>query len=119
MRRRSESFASPPPRDRSALRGFAERRICFENYIFSNDATGRAFADALAGAARRGVRVHVLFDWLGGVGEGARPIWRELAAAGAEGRCFNPPRLERPLGWLSRDHLKALVVDGRVAYVSG
>jgi cardiolipin synthase len=34
-------------------------------------------------------------------------------------RCYNPPSLASPLGWLSRDHRKILTVDGRVGFVSG
>jgi cardiolipin synthase A/B len=99
--------------------GTAKQRVCFENYIFSDDSTGRTFAVALAELARRGVRVRVLYDWLGCLGEGAGRILREVAAAGAEVRAFNPPRLDRPLAWLTRDHRKAIAIDGVVAFVSG
>jgi cardiolipin synthase len=99
--------------------GAAQQRVCFENYIFSDDATGRRFAVALAELARRDVRVRVLYDWLGCLGEGAGRILRQVAAAGAEVRAFNPPRLDRPLAWLTRDHRKAIAIDGRVAFVSG
>jgi len=34
-------------------------------------------------------------------------------------RSFNPPRLDSPFGWLSRDHRKLLSVDSRVAFVTG
>jgi cardiolipin synthase A/B len=102
-----------------AALGAARQRVCFENYIFSDDATGRTFAVALAELARRGVRVRVLYDWLGCLGEGAGRILREAAAAGAEVRAFNPPRLDRPLAWPTRDHRKAIAIDGRVAFVSG
>ena len=34
-------------------------------------------------------------------------------------RCYNPPRLDQPLGWIGRDHRKCLVVDGEVAFVTG
>jgi len=34
-------------------------------------------------------------------------------------RCYNPPRLDAPFGWLSRDHRKTLVVDGEVGFVTG
>ena len=63
--------------------GTARQRICFENYIFSDDATGRRFAAALAEAARRGGRVRVLYDWLGCLGEGGGRILRQAAAAGS------------------------------------
>ena len=34
-------------------------------------------------------------------------------------RCFNPPRFDQPLAWLTRDHRKCVVVDGEVAFVTG
>src|SRR5690606_1152870 len=34
-------------------------------------------------------------------------------------RCFNPPSLGSPLGWMTRDHRSTLEADGRVAFVSG
>ena len=99
--------------------GAARERVLFENYLFADDATGRRFAGALADAARRGVRVRLLRDWMGCLGVAGRGLWRDLEAAGVEVRTFNPPRLDLPLGWLSRDHRKSLAVDGRVAFVSG
>jgi cardiolipin synthase len=42
-----------------------------------------------------------------------------LARAGVEVRAFNPLRLDRPFGWISRDHRKVITIDGRLAFVSG
>ena len=42
-----------------------------------------------------------------------------MAQAGVQIRCFNPPGFESPLGWLSRNHRKTLMVDGRIGFVSG
>ena len=97
----------------------AERSILLESYIFADDAVGRQFRDALAAKARDGVRVRILHDWLGSPGKVFTGIWSRLEEAGALVRSFNPPRFDAPLGWLSRDHRKALAVDGRVAYVTG
>ena len=97
--------------------GRAERAINFENYIIRDDHIGRAFAAALTEAAGRGVRVRVLYDWLGCIGT-PRAVWRGLRAAGAEVRCFNRPHLDSPLGWLSRNHRKTLVCDDR-GFVAG
>src|SRR5690606_38158050 len=36
-----------------------------------------------------------------------------------EVRCYNPPSLASPLGWLNRDHRKVVVVDGRIGFVTG
>lgn len=95
----------------------ARHVILFEMYIFENDALGRTFAERLAARARAGVQVLVLCDWLGSWRSGA--LWRTLRAAGAQVRLFNPPHFASPFGWLSRDHRKTIVVDGRVGFVSG
>ena len=97
----------------------AERYVHFESYIIRDDASGRRFADALTAKARAGVRVRVLYDWMGAVGKTPGRFWKTLRAAGVEVRCFNPLRLSSPLGWVHRDHRKSLVVDGMVGHVTG
>jgi cardiolipin synthase len=97
----------------------ARARVHFESYIIHDDAIGRQFADALAAKARSGVAVRVLYDWWGARGLRPNRLWRSLRAAGVQVRCFNPPRLGSPLAWLSRDHRKVIVVDGRIAFVTG
>jgi cardiolipin synthase A/B len=96
----------------------AEGGIYFENYIIRPDATGRRFRDALAAKARDGVKVRVLQDWFGSI-RATRKFWGPLINAGGIIRIHNPPRFESPLGWLSRDHRKSLVVDGHTGFVSG
>lgn len=93
--------------------------VHFESYIIHDDDAGRQFAAALIAKAQQGVRVRLVYDWLGGLGKASRKFWRELRAGGVEVRCYNPPRLDAPLGWLSRDHRKTLTVDGEVGYISG
>ncbi len=95
----------------------AERTIFLEQYIFANDAIGREFASVLARKAREGVRVRVIYDWLGTSRAGA--LWAELRAAGAHVICFNPFRFDAPLEWFSRNHRKQIIVDGRIGFVSG
>lgn len=97
----------------------AEKRIHFECYIIHEDETGREFAEALAAKAREGVRVRLIYDWLGALGAASRKLWRCMSDAGVEVRCFNPPRFDSPFGWLSRDHRKMLTVDGSLGYVTG
>jgi cardiolipin synthase len=97
----------------------AEHTIHFEMYILHDDAQGQRFADALLRKAHDGVRVRVLYDWLGGFRKTSRRFWRRLRAGGVDVRCYNPPRFDRPLGWLSRDHRKTIVVDRKVAFVTG
>ncbi|HEY6940984.1 phospholipase D-like domain-containing protein [Dokdonella sp.] len=93
--------------------------ILFENYIFRDDALGREFIEALAERAAAGVRVCVVRDWLGCLGQSRSRFWAPLLAAGGDVRAYNPPRLASPFGWLSRDHRKLLVVDQTVGFVGG
>ena len=96
----------------------ARRYVYFETYIFRGDRTGQEFVDALCARARDGVRVRVLYDWLGSFSTRSR-IWRTLREAGVEVRSFNPFDWSSPLGWVHRDHRKTVSVDGRMAFVSG
>jgi cardiolipin synthase len=97
----------------------ARKYVHFEMYIFADDEAGARFGAAFAAKAREGVSVRIAYDWMGALGKSSRRQWRGLAQAGVEARAYNPPRLAEPLGWLSRDHRKCLVVDGQVAFVTG
>jgi cardiolipin synthase len=97
----------------------ARRTIHFESYIIHDDDAGRRFGEALASKAREGVCVRLIYDWLGAFGKSSSRFWRSLRTAGVDVRCFNPPKLESPFGWLSRDHRKLLTVDSRIGFVTG
>jgi len=95
----------------------AERLILFECYIVDDDEVGREFVRALRERAKDGVRVYVLYDWLGSLRSGE--LWPSLRDAGVHVAAFNPFALSSPLGWIARDHRKMISVDGRVGFVSG
>ena len=97
----------------------AQHWIHFETYILHEDKIGRVFAEALCERARAGVKVRLLIDWLGNLLKTSPKFWRTLRQAGVEARSFGYPTIDSPLGWVSRDHRKSLVIDGRVAFVSG
>jgi len=97
----------------------ARRTIHFEMYILHEDEAGRLFADALIKKAGEGVRVRLLYDWMGGFRKTSHRFWNRLRAGGVDVRCYNPPRFDHPLGWLSRDHRKMIAVDREVAFVTG
>jgi cardiolipin synthase len=97
----------------------AKQRIHFESYIIHEDDAGRMFADALIAKAKEGLRVRLIYDWLGGCGTASRAFWNQLRAGGVDVRCYNPARWDSPFGWLSRDHRKTLCVDGEIGFVSG
>jgi cardiolipin synthase len=94
----------------------AKRHIHFECYIIHEDKMGNAFSDALIVKARQGVQVRVIYDWVGGLGKTSRYFWNRLRGAGIEVRCYHPPRLDSPFGWLSRDHRKMLAVDDEIGF---
>lgn len=96
----------------------AERWVHFENYIIRHDATGRIFAEHLIAAARRGVRVAVLYDHFGSFGT-ARGYWRRLRRAGVEVRAFNRVHPLHLVRSVRRDHRKYLGVDGTQAILGG
>lgn len=97
----------------------AEKYIHFESYIIHEDEQGRLFADRLIAKARQGVRVRLIYDWLGGFGKTSRRFWKRLESEGIEIRCYNPFDILRPLGWINRDHRKVISIDGKVSFVTG
>jgi cardiolipin synthase len=97
----------------------ARHKIYFENYFIVEDHTGAEFAEALVARARAGVRVRLIYDWMGALGKASGKFWRRLADAGVEVRCFNRLHFASPLYVLHRDHRKMLAVDGRIGFVTG
>jgi cardiolipin synthase len=96
----------------------ASESVDFEGYIFRTDEVGTRVRAALEAAARRGVRVRALIDWIGRMGT-PRAFFRPLREAGAEVRIFNPPGFRAWFGLLPRDHRKLLVVDRAIGVTGG
>lgn len=101
----------------AAIRG-AKHSITFETYIYWSGDIGREFAEALAEAAHRGVKVHVLLDWVGSAKMDANLI-ETLSSAGVQVYQFHPPHWSHLGRMNNRTHRKLLVVDGRVGYTGG
>ena len=99
--------------------GNAHETIDFEMYIIHEDAQGQLFADALLRKAAEGVRVRLLYDWMGGFHKTSARFWNRLRAGGVDVRCYNPPKFDHPLGWISRDHRKTITIDNSIAFVTG
>jgi cardiolipin synthase len=95
----------------------AQTNITFETFVF-RDAIGATFVDELSNAARRGVQVHMLLDWLG-----SRTMDSSLLAAARAAGCdvqiYHPPSWYH-LGRLNnRTHRKVMVIDGKVGFTGG
>jgi cardiolipin synthase len=97
--------------------GRAECSVTFEQFIFRDEIAER-FCRAFEAAAARGVRVHVLLDWVG-ARDADEEALRCLREAGVQLELYHPPEW-RHLGRLNnRTHRKLMVVDGRLGYVGG
>jgi cardiolipin synthase len=98
----------------------AELRISMEMYIFSDDAIGRKFAEALARAAQRGVEVRLLYDFVGCRGTPVA-FFQRMRGFGIHVIAYHKYRFWRPRLWslIRRNHRKALICDGRLAFTGG
>jgi cardiolipin synthase len=99
----------------------AQREIWLESYIYADDETGRAVADALIAAAQRGVSVRVLVDGWGARHYLTPPLEQRLVDGGVDLLKYRPE--VRPWHFRShrmrRLHRKLCQVDNRVAFVGG
>lgn len=97
----------------------AERFILIEYYMIRNDRTGNTFAVELAEAVRRGVRVLLIYDYIGSI-ETPAGYFRNMAQQGIEVIPFNVPSFKRGLHWFDRrDHRKMVIIDGSLAFLGG
>jgi cardiolipin synthase A/B len=99
----------------------AKKSITLSTYIFDNDATGKQFVAALARAVERQVEVRVLID-AAGTRYSWPPVTRRLGRAKIRFAKFLPASVFTPWRVATinlRNHRKALVVDGRIAFTGG
>ena len=97
----------------------AKRFILAEYYIIRADRTGAAFAAELAEAVRRGVRVWLIYDYVGSIDTPAS-FFEGMTRQGIELIPFNVPSFWRGLHWFDRrDHRKMAIIDGTLAYLGG
>ena len=96
----------------------ASAYVLLEMYLVESGIIAGRFVEALGRAARRGVRVCVVFDGFGSL-KLAAGYRRTLIEAGAQLRTFNPVRLRTKLQNFLRDHRKLLLTDGQCAFVGG
>lgn len=96
----------------------AKHSITFESYIYWSGNIGKVFAEALAGRARAGVKVHVLIDWAGS-GKISKELLETMTSAGVEVERYHKPTLLNITRLNYRTHRKILVIDGRTGFTGG
>jgi cardiolipin synthase A/B len=96
----------------------AEHSVTFETYEFWGPESAGRFADALSSAARRGVAVHAIIDFIGS--RQADPDkFDRLAAAGVRLVRWREPRWYQLSRFNHRTHRKLLITDGHTGFIGG
>lgn len=96
----------------------AEETVTLETYEYWGETIAGAFADALAAAAERGIRVHVILDYIGSTGAD-RSKFERMESAGVELVRWRQPSWYQLSRFNHRTHRKLLVVDGRTGFTGG
>ena len=96
----------------------AEVSITFETHIYWSGEIGRKFAEALAGAAGRGLPVNVLLDWAGCL-KMDHSLLELMRDAGIRVYFYRPLRWYHLDKLNNRTHRKLMVVDGRIGFTGG
>lgn len=102
-------------RDIAAARDY----IHVQYFIIENDATGSELVQLLMDKAREGVKVRLLYDYVGSFYVGSR-VLKQMREAGIEVHPFlrlTFMQFALRVNW--RNHRKIVVIDGNVGYVGG
>ncbi len=97
----------------------AKKSIKIEEFILSDDETGRRFTDIFSQKIKDGCSVKLILD-----GWGAREfldttLHQKLLTEGVEIEIYRPVNWLKPHEILPRDHRKILIVDDNEAYIGG
>jgi cardiolipin synthase A/B len=97
----------------------AHSSICLEYYCIHADQTGLKLAEILSSACLRGVRVYLIYDYIGCL-DTPESFFRSLRQHGVRCIAFNPLSFRRGIHWFDRrDHRKLAIIDGTVAFLGG
>lgn len=98
----------------------AREYINLQFYIIACDSLGRRLRDILIERARAGVKVRVIYDYIGSFDARRRDFFQRMKENGVEVHSFFrlsfPSHVNR-LNW--RNHRKVVVIDGNVGYIGG
>ncbi|MBQ0045864.1 MAG: PLDc N-terminal domain-containing protein [Mycoplasma sp.] len=99
----------------------AKQYINIQSYIFSYSGFwSKVFFTELIKKANEGVKVRLIYDWLGAHKRVNNKIFRDLQEYGVEVACFNPKGLTQFKGATNyRLHSKFIIVDNKTALYGG
>lgn len=98
--------------------GRARKTIHFTVYIWEQGKLADRIAAVLMERARAGVAVRLLLDSLGAL-RSSRDQLNEMKAAGVDVQMFREARVGRFARYYRRNHRRAIVIDGKIAYTGG
>ncbi|HON55662.1 MAG TPA: cardiolipin synthase [bacterium] len=97
----------------------AEKNICLQSYIFTDDNIGYEFAERLIKKSESGIAVRVIYDPIGSIKTKKR-FWKMLSKHGIKVESFGSLNfLKRKLRLNFRNHRKNLIVDGKIVFCGG
>lgn len=117
-----ELYNSGEPLFEAMFRDLARARhyIDVQFYIIAADTLGERLADILIERARAGVKVRLIYDYIGSYGNAGLALFRRLRREGVEVHSFfriNGLSQIQRLNW--RNHRKVVVIDGSIGYIGG
>ncbi len=97
----------------------AEHTILLEYYLIHDDRIGTGLALELAAAVQRGVKVRLIYDYIGSL-DTPSSYFKKLSNGGVKLLPFNIPSFTRGVYWFDkRDHRKMTIIDGTLAFLGG
>jgi cardiolipin synthase len=96
----------------------ASSSIDFTTFPWADGTFNDQVFTALINAARRGVQVRLLLDAFGSHSLSKSYI-KDLEAAGGKVGEYHPFHLLNPLQYNSRDHIRSIVIDGKIGFTGG
>ncbi|MDE6484897.1 MAG: cardiolipin synthase [Duncaniella sp.] len=97
----------------------ARECINMQYYIFADDNIGTTIADILIEKAREGLKVRLLYDYVGCIDVPSK-FFERMAEAGVEVEPFFKPAFPRLAGTLNwRNHRKGVMIDNVIGYIGG
>ncbi|MCX8191169.1 MAG: phospholipase D-like domain-containing protein, partial [Candidatus Aenigmarchaeota archaeon] len=118
---RAQLIQSGPEAFELFLKSIKESKeyIFLEYYIFRDDKHGQIIADALIEKAKEGVKVFLIYDFIGCI-ETRNDFFDNLIKNGVTVVPFHPIKfVSNPFNWEKRNHRKLAIFDGKKAFVSG
>ena len=98
----------------------ARRYINLQFYIIANDKLGQRLADILIERAHSGVKIRIIYDYVGSFGSQTALLFNRLRSNGIEVHSFFRIQFPEKLGRLNwRNHRKAVIIDGNIGYIGG